>query len=487
MTHPANATPPTAVEPKTCYEVLGVTYYASADEVRRGWENALQKLEHETMLRLAGAPPDGQAATERGAITHAFMTLNDPLRRREYNAWLASQTNPGRDQTESQEPLDRVAGTGAVSSMATRSAVHVVSDDKSHSVRANALIPETPNFGPAPTKEAPIDLRAGLGERQARAEDARSETYYGAGDYAPLGVRFAAMVVDGVLLCFIGAVVLSVSAAVSRRNVADGDASFLAAFGVGSVLLLLVTGALYYAFGESGKHRATLGKWWLGIEVVRSDGETRVGFLRALIRYVLRHFDATVVMLGYLMTFVSERKQTLHDRLSDCVVLTARAPPRRWPLLVVGVFAGFVLVTSIVLPRLLSGSRSEVAGPAKLAPSDERFDPTSAGPRRDEVGLAYSTAMSLRNSLSEYFTTNGRWPAPDALGQLIERSSRPASLQAHEAKLYPEGVFSVSLGATPQGTARLVFTPLPSTSPVEWGCTPINIALASMIEKCRGE
>jgi hypothetical protein len=39
----------------------------------------------------------------------------------------------------------------------------------------------------------------------------------------------------------------------------------------------------------------------------------------------------------------------------------------------------------------------------------------------------------------------------------------------------PDGSFLLSLGATAEGTARMVFAPNSSSTRAEWHCLPINI------------
>ncbi len=73
---------------KSYYELLGVSYYASPDDVRKGCERRLAALDR---MRAEGADDDlpEQAQARRDIIT-AYLALKDGARRNAYNAALAA-------------------------------------------------------------------------------------------------------------------------------------------------------------------------------------------------------------------------------------------------------------------------------------------------------------------------------------------------------------------------------------------------------------
>jgi uncharacterized RDD family membrane protein YckC len=161
--------------------------------------------------------------------------------------------------------------------------------------------------------------------------------------FAGFWVRFAAVVLDGLVLGVLGAVIGFVL----------GFAAGLLGLGVrGTSALGGVAGAaigwLYFAITESSQHRASPGKRALRLQVLTADGEQRVSFLRATGRWAARYLSLLLLLIGYLMQPFTARKQALHDLLAGTVVV-AIAPTRRWLValmlaLAVGLpIAGFVL------------------------------------------------------------------------------------------------------------------------------------------------
>jgi uncharacterized RDD family membrane protein YckC len=82
-----------------------------------------------------------------------------------------------------------------------------------------------------------------------------------------------------------------------------------------------VVAFLYFIIME-GFMGATIGKFLLGIRVVKLDG-SRIGLGAAIIRNLLRIIDAlpTAYILGAILIWTSSRKQRLGDRVAHTVVV----------------------------------------------------------------------------------------------------------------------------------------------------------------------
>jgi len=91
-----------------------------------------------------------------------------------------------------------------------------------------------------------------------------------------------------------------------------------------SVLLVTLLGILipwlYYALMESSSLQATLGKLAVGSIVTDQDGD-RITFLRATGRHFGKIISKMTLMIGFLVTGFTERKQALHDMLAGCLVI----------------------------------------------------------------------------------------------------------------------------------------------------------------------
>lgn len=81
-----------------------------------------------------------------------------------------------------------------------------------------------------------------------------------------------------------------------------------------------IIGWLYYAGMESASRQATLGKSLLGMTVTDLRGQ-HISFLHATGRYFAKFLSALILMIGYIMAAFTERKQALHDKLADTLVL----------------------------------------------------------------------------------------------------------------------------------------------------------------------
>lgn len=84
----------------------------------------------------------------------------------------------------------------------------------------------------------------------------------------------------------------------------------------GAVLMNL----LYKPVFESSSLQATPGKALMGIAVVSETGAT-LTFKQAFIRYLLSYVSGAILGIGYFMNLFTAKRQTLHDMISEAVVI----------------------------------------------------------------------------------------------------------------------------------------------------------------------
>jgi len=143
--------------------------------------------------------------------------------------------------------------------------------------------------------------------------------------YAGFWLRFVAFIIDvivGNILAFmvglIGGVALGVYIGASGMNQEEGAAMLQRL-----MILFQLAGALtmwlYFAIMESSPWRATLGKKALGLYVTDIEGR-RIGFLRAMGRYLAKCFSAILLCIGFMMAGWTQRKQALHDMMASTLV-----------------------------------------------------------------------------------------------------------------------------------------------------------------------
>ena len=121
------------------------------------------------------------------------------------------------------------------------------------------------------------------------------------GDRASFGTRFVAALIDGILV-----------------GVANG---LLTVVGVQYVGLLV--SLAYFTYYEGGETGQTLGKRVMSIRVADIETGAAIGYSRGFIRWISRFLSAIPLGLGYFWMLWDSEKQTWHDKLATCVVVSA--------------------------------------------------------------------------------------------------------------------------------------------------------------------
>lgn len=117
-------------------------------------------------------------------------------------------------------------------------------------------------------------------------------------NYAGFGVRALALLIDGLIL-MIPSLILTY---------------LIPIFGG------FIASLAYKPFFESSRLQATPGKALLGLKVETLTGE-RLRFREALVRYLMTFVSSAILAIGYLMAFFTDKKQTLHDKVANSVVV----------------------------------------------------------------------------------------------------------------------------------------------------------------------
>jgi uncharacterized RDD family membrane protein YckC len=160
--------------------------------------------------------------------------------------------------------------------------------------------------------------------------------------YAGFWARFAAVVVDALVMIAAALVIGIIAGAVAFfLGIRLPDARSELGEKIATVLALAVSW-LYFAFMESSPQGATIGKQAFYLQVLADHGHRRISFLRGSWRWAARWLSWAIFLIGYLMQPFTPRKRALHDLLSGTVVV-ALAPAPRFRL-------GLVLVVAVGLP-----------------------------------------------------------------------------------------------------------------------------------------
>lgn len=131
--------------------------------------------------------------------------------------------------------------------------------------------------------------------------------------YGGFPSRVLAGAIDGLVVGIVAAlaIVVFASGTVSMR------------FGIEIAVACLLFGWLYFALLESSDRGATVGKRMLHLRVVDDRG-ARISFLRATGRYFAKFISAIVLMIGFIMVALTDRKRALHDIIAGTLVVRIR-------------------------------------------------------------------------------------------------------------------------------------------------------------------
>lgn len=167
---------------------------------------------------------------------------------------------------------------------------------------------------------------------ESRVDESRNVTLGGHVVYAGFWKRYAAAFLDSFIVSAISYAIIIPISLVMGISMAGMSAGADDPFGGGGsialvgmmYLVLLAMPAIYFAWMHSSSSQATLGKMAIGIKVVRTDGG-RISFWRAFGRYFGYLLSTLLLYIGLIMAAFTDRKQALHDMISDTLVVDKHA------------------------------------------------------------------------------------------------------------------------------------------------------------------
>ncbi len=134
--------------------------------------------------------------------------------------------------------------------------------------------------------------------------------------YAGFWLRFIAAIIDSIIITIISRVIF-VGFDTPAFSI---EQSYFDALNSPLTLMNTLLFWLYFAVLESSPLQASLGKYILGLKVTDIYGR-RLAFLRATGRHFGKIISAFLLMIGYLMAAFTDQKQTLHDKMANCLVV----------------------------------------------------------------------------------------------------------------------------------------------------------------------
>lgn len=135
--------------------------------------------------------------------------------------------------------------------------------------------------------------------------------------------RIASFVIDDIVITLFFIIIFydQFSAVFSNITVVDEAAlESINAF-ISQNLLVVLSIKLIYHTVLVWQNGMTLGKYLMKIKVIDLETGNTPGFQKALLRASVRIPSEVLFYLGFLMAFFVPLKQTLHDKVSNCVVV----------------------------------------------------------------------------------------------------------------------------------------------------------------------
>lgn len=156
------------------------------------------------------------------------------------------------------------------------------------------------------------------------------------GDYAGLGRRFVAFVIDAILILLFDVIVAAVfgllrgvqnlyffayrHAPIESLTEAGTKEAFLSSVMTAYGILIIVIPWLYFAGFECSRGQATPGKTLMRIIVTDREGN-RISFARATLRHFAKFISTLIIFIGFIMIGLTKKRQGLHDKIAGCLVL----------------------------------------------------------------------------------------------------------------------------------------------------------------------
>ncbi|WP_373028711.1 RDD family protein [Sulfurovum sp.] len=135
--------------------------------------------------------------------------------------------------------------------------------------------------------------------------------------------RIASFVIDDIVITLFFIIIFydQFSAVFSNITVVDEAALESVNAFISQNLLVVLSIKLIYHTVLIWQNGMTLGKYLMKIKVIDLETGNTPGFLKSLLRASMRIPSEILFYLGFLMAFFVPLKQTLHDKVSSCVVV----------------------------------------------------------------------------------------------------------------------------------------------------------------------
>lgn len=140
---------------------------------------------------------------------------------------------------------------------------------------------------------------------------------------ASIQKRITSFVIDDIVITLFFIIIFYDQFSAVFSNITVVDEAALASINtfIAQNLLVVLSIKLLYHTVLVWQNGMTLGKYLMKIKVIDLETGSTPGFQKAFLRASMRIPSEVLFYLGFLMAFFVPLRQTLHDKLSNCVVV----------------------------------------------------------------------------------------------------------------------------------------------------------------------
>jgi len=145
---------------------------------------------------------------------------------------------------------------------------------------------------------------------------------------ASMQKRISAFVIDDIIISlffmiiFYDQITALVAEAGTGGEISQGTMEMMNMFLAENIMIVFAIKVIYHTV-LVWQNGMTIGKYAVKIKVISLHTDKRPSFQQAFLRASVRLISDTFFYLGYIMAFFTPMRQTLHDKLSHCVVVYA--------------------------------------------------------------------------------------------------------------------------------------------------------------------
>ena len=140
---------------------------------------------------------------------------------------------------------------------------------------------------------------------------------------ASIQKRISAFVIDDIIISMFFMIIFYDQISSLFSNITEIDQTSLEQMNMfisENILIVFAIKVLYHTI-LIWQNGMTIGKYIVKIKVIDLNAYQRPSFQQALLRASIRLISEAFLYVGFIMAFFLPMRQTLHDKLSNCVVI----------------------------------------------------------------------------------------------------------------------------------------------------------------------